>query len=49
MKKILLIIVLSFIVYLSVKNPDSPDKTEVQSEIIYMTRSDTNDIVEIEL
>jgi len=49
MKKILLIILSFFIIYWSVKKPLTDENNNISSEIIYMTRSGTRDIVELEL
>jgi len=49
MKKILFIILFSFIIYSLIKKPLPEEKNIQLSEIIYMTNSDTKDIVELEL
>jgi len=49
MRKILFIILLFLIVYILSKQPKIIDEPNINSEIIYMTRSETKDIVELEL
>jgi len=49
MKKFLFIILFFLIVYTLAKKPQSAIEDNISSQIIYMTRSETKDIVELEL